>query len=366
MDNNRPRTSSYSHFTETIQHVITDAIRNYFTSSGHSTTPLDPQPTRTSRNMNVSTAQIVSMIRELIRSNATVIDRYNSVIQDHVRNTRELIDIIRILAGQPSQPIYRSVNRPTGQTTYDYFPQEQRRPPNIRQPTANNLFSYLLYPSTIRPHNASLFQDVIVRPTQEQLENASESFEYDGTVELLNTQCPITMGEFQIGDRIRRIHYCRHAFHEEPFLSWFQNHVRCPICRHDIRDHVTNHATNQVNDSDDEDGDSVRDADTNNETTGSYTVHEPTSAPNVRPTTTIPNINNRSSSNSLGNSLEMLLRAALAVDPSNNNAAGLQQYLRTSIDISNTPFLSFEIPIEYEEYYDSSNNLLGRGFLGMQ
>jgi len=68
--------------------------------------------------------------------------------------------------------------------------------------------------------------------------------------------------------------------------------------------------------------------------------------------------------NSLGNSLEILLRAALGIDPSNNSATDMQQYLRTAIDISNTPLLTFEFPIEYEEYYDSSNNLLGRGFMG--
>ena len=359
MDNNRPRTGSYSHFTETIQNVVTDAMRNYFTGARHSTEQTPPQqPTQPQRNANATTAQLIATIRELIRSNTTVIDRYNAVMQDHIRSTRELIDIIRILAGQP---IYRTGNRSAGASAYDYFPQEQRRPTPLRQPTANNLFSYLLYPSTIRPRDATLFQDVIVRPTQAQIDIASESFEYDGIVELLNTQCPITMCEFQIGDRVRRIHYCRHSFHEESFLSWFQNHVRCPVCRHDIREHSAPPSTNQVNDSD---SDSEGDSDGHG-ITGSYTVHEPSSAQNPQPATTIPvNNNQTNNSNSLGNSLEILLRAALAFDPSNNNANDLQQYLRSAIDISNTPILSFEFPIEYEEYYDSSNNLLGRGFLG--
>ena len=355
MDNNRPRTGSYSHFTETIQHVVTDAIRNYFTGSGHSTAPQPPQPRST--NANASTAQLIATIRDLIRSNTTVIDRYNAVMHDHVRSTRELIDIIRILAGQP---IHRNANRSAGGSAYDYFPQESRRPPPLRQPTSNNLFSYLLYPSTIRPRDATLFQDVIVRPTPAQIDIASESFEYDGIVELLNTQCPITMCEFQIGDRVRRIHYCRHSFHEESFLSWFQNHVRCPVCRHDIRDHSAPTATNQLNDSD---GDSDDD-DEGEGTTGSYTLHEPSSAHNLQPTTTIPVNNNQTNNISLGNSLEMLLRAALEIDPSNNNSSDLRQYLRSAIDISNTPILTFEFPIEYEEYYDASDNLLGRGFMG--
>lgn len=366
MDNNRPRTGSYSHFTETIQQVVTEAIRNYFTGGGHSTAPQPPPPRSTNAT---SASQLIATIRELIRSNTTVIDRYNAVMHDHVRSNRELIDIIRILAGQQSHQFHRSGNRSTGASAYDYFPQEPRRPPPLRQPTANNLFSYLLYPSTIRPHDATLFQDVIVRPTQAQIDNASESFEYDGIVELLNTQCPITMCEFQIGDRVRRIHYCRHSFQEESFLSWFQNHVRCPVCRHDIRDPAVRQPTNQLDDSDDDDEDGDDDGsdhahdNNNNGTTGSYTVHEPSS----QPASTIPITNSRTTNtNSLGNSLEILLRAALAIDPSNNNTNDLQQYLRSAIDISNTPILSFEFPIEYEEYYDSSDNLLGRGFLGIR
>jgi hypothetical protein len=360
MDNNRQRSGSYSHFTETIQHVVTDAIRNYFTGARHSTEqPTQPQPQRNANATNATTAQLIATIRELIRSNTTVIDRYNAVMQDHIRSTRELIDIIRILAGQP---IHQTGNRSAGASAYDYFPQEPRRPPPLRQPTSNNLFSYLLYPSTIRPRDATLFQDVIVRPTQAQIDIASESFEYDGIVELLNTQCPITMCEFQIGDRVRRIHYCRHSFHEESFLSWFQNHVRCPVCRHDIREHSAPPSTNQLNDSD---SDSENDSDGHGHgTTGSYTLHEPSSTPNSQPTTTIPVNNNQTNNNSLGNSLEILLRAALAFDPSNNNVNDLQQYLRSAIDISNTPILTFEFPIEYEEYYDASDNLLGRGFMG--
>jgi hypothetical protein len=342
--------------------VVTDAIRNYFISSGQSTAQQPVPPTQHARTANVSTSQIISMIRELMRSNTTVIDRYNTAMQEHIQNTRALIDIIRILTTLPSQPIHRSGIRTPSASAYDYFPQESRRPTHIRQPSANNLFSYLLYPSTIGPTPTSLFENVIIRPTREQIENASESFVYDGRVELLNTQCPITMDVFQPGDRIRRIHYCRHSFLEDSFMSWFQNHVRCPICRHDIREHIANNTTNPSNNNDNGDGDNDGDSDedSNNGITGSYTVHEPATVVNQLPSTTIPTI----SHSNLGNSLEQLLRAALAIDPSNNNTTELQQYLRTTIDISNTPFLSFEIPIEYEEYYDSSNNILGRGFLG--
>ena len=30
-------------------------------------------------------------------------------------------------------------------------------------------------------------------------------------------------------------HHCRHIFFPEQFNQWFSNNVRCPVCRHDIR-----------------------------------------------------------------------------------------------------------------------------------
>jgi hypothetical protein len=50
--------------------------------------------------------------------------------------------------------------------------------------------------------------------------------------------------------------------------------------------------------------------------------------------------------------LTSLLSAALSMDSSNNATSSG----------TNLPILSFEIPIQYNEYYDASNNLLRRDF----
>lgn len=33
----------------------------------------------------------------------------------------------------------------------------------------------------------------------------------------------------------RKINYCQHIFHQECIDQWFENHIDCPNCRHDIR-----------------------------------------------------------------------------------------------------------------------------------
>ena len=34
---------------------------------------------------------------------------------------------------------------------------------------------------------------------------------------------------------VRQLLPCGHLFHETQFDEWFQNNVRCPVCRYDIR-----------------------------------------------------------------------------------------------------------------------------------
>jgi hypothetical protein len=74
---------------------------------------------------------------------------------------------------------------------------------------------------------------VVVRPTDSQIENATERIPFDQT--MVNTSCPITQSPFQTNDRIIRIRHCGHCFIEEGLIDWFRQSVRCPVCRYDIR-----------------------------------------------------------------------------------------------------------------------------------
>ena len=91
---------------------------------------------------------------------------------------------------------------------------------------------------TPKPSNqlTTQFTDVVVRPTQRQINNATRIIIYRDNLSLINTRCPITMEDFVNGDRICMIRQCRHCFRESAIMGWFQSSVRCPVCRYDIRE----------------------------------------------------------------------------------------------------------------------------------
>lgn len=85
-----------------------------------------------------------------------------------------------------------------------------------------------------------LNSSVTVRPTQEQINNASRLVRYSDIQNPNSTSCVISLEPFESNDNVRQLHHCGHIFFPDQFNQWFTNHVRCPICRHDIRNYNTN------------------------------------------------------------------------------------------------------------------------------
>jgi uncharacterized Zn finger protein (UPF0148 family) len=79
-------------------------------------------------------------------------------------------------------------------------------------------------------------QDVIIRPTNEQILLATETIIYDDSL-ITQIQCPISLESFVNGEEICRIKHCYHCFKRPNLLNWFRRNVRCPVCRYDIRDY---------------------------------------------------------------------------------------------------------------------------------
>ena len=77
----------------------------------------------------------------------------------------------------------------------------------------------------------SFMEPVIVRPTEEQVE-AGSSREFPPT----ETTCAICQDSIPVNQLSRRLTACGHAFHISCIDQWFQRDVRCPTCRHDIRE----------------------------------------------------------------------------------------------------------------------------------
>jgi hypothetical protein len=80
-----------------------------------------------------------------------------------------------------------------------------------------------------------LNSNVVVRPTNQQIENASRLVSYNEIQNPNSEACPISLERFNPSDQVRQINHCGHIFLPSEFNEWFQSNVRCPVCRYDIR-----------------------------------------------------------------------------------------------------------------------------------
>lgn len=76
---------------------------------------------------------------------------------------------------------------------------------------------------------------ITVRPTQNQISNATRNINYGLIENPLNLSCPISLETFESDNDVTQIIYCGHIFNPSSLNQWFQSNVRCPVCRFDIR-----------------------------------------------------------------------------------------------------------------------------------
>ena len=86
-----------------------------------------------------------------------------------------------------------------------------------------------------------------LRPTSEQINNASRSVRYDFIENPSSERCSISLQEFNNNDVVRQILYCGHIFHENSLQEWFTRNTVCPLCRYDIRNDIQPSQNYQVN-----------------------------------------------------------------------------------------------------------------------
>jgi len=120
----------------------------------------------------------------------------------------------------------------------------------------------------------NFYDTVPVYPTRDQINNGTRRVLYSNIENPLNSSCPITLENFDDDDNVTQILGCGHIFNHDSLTSWFRNHVRCPVCRYDIRNYVPrsqpliqeintsrrtspnrNQEENEVDDGDRDDGD---------------------------------------------------------------------------------------------------------------
>lgn len=183
---------------------------------------------RNSRNRNTSNrnrrqtenSEVVSILRELIQT-------YNVNMREYQENSRLMLQIIYLLLNESTNsstnrtPFYETRSRNTSVSDYIYWFAD----------LTNRLRS--LQPTT------PIYENVIVAPTAQQIESATINSNYSSETNTHNTNCPITLEEFQEEEPVTLIEHCGHLFRRDAIQNWFQRNVRCPVCRHDIRESST-------------------------------------------------------------------------------------------------------------------------------
>ena len=292
--------------TDNLLETIINAYLNPPERSAGSATP---QPPNRPMNQNNSYSLYYSLILAL----RDTISGYNA-------NTRLILDIIRALRQdiaanvQPTSNHQRPQPPPTPFNNQQRFFSRNNNSPtgSARQPV--RLFNVDLL-STMYTNQPNL-QDVVVRPTANQLNAALETITYVHTNHS-PSRCPITLEDFAEGDEITRLRPCGHVFQTQSIRNWFSNRVRCPVCRSDIREY-------------------------NAPVRADASSNVPTSAPTITPT-----------SSGAGTDIEQSLDG-LTANISNLIAS---YFANNNMDLSNNQTFSFEIPIvtTYEVKEDSDD-----------
>ena len=112
-----------------------------------------------------------------------------------------------------------------------------------RTNTFNNVFQRPLtnvlheFDTLLTENLTELLEPVTIRPSQQQITNATRNISFSDVIRPVNSQCPITLVEFSNNSRVMMILHCGHLFSPAELQNWFRYNVRCPMCRYDIRNY---------------------------------------------------------------------------------------------------------------------------------
>ena len=231
--------------------------------------------------------------------------------------------------------------------------------------------NYSYTPSIYRTPLVNLgdLSPINIRPTISEIVAATTEGTFSTIENPINSNCPITRETFNPTDRVTRITHCGHIFTTSSFNEWFSRNIRCPVCRHDLRDVDTQDAQNNSNNETNTQANSETNAEANNETNTQANSETNAEANNETNDENNNEANAQGTSNtrpSINTSNTSRNNAALhTLDLTTNNMETILNYISNDIQtrINNTD-LPNEIMIEYAfiippENTGNANNSIG-------
>lgn len=92
-----------------------------------------------------------------------------------------------------------------------------------------NLNATVQIPLNVPPN--AFMDPVVVAPTPAQMEAAFQVPDQPP-----EGACPICQEAYTPNSVVVRLRGCQHCFHRQCATAWYTMSVRCPLCRHDIRE----------------------------------------------------------------------------------------------------------------------------------
>lgn len=210
-------------------------------------------------NLSESHSRILTAITEMYYDNNTTVNRL-------LDQNQQIIELLTQMTNL-NVPSFRSTNRslrnrnPRPARTSLSPERPSQRATTARQPSgSSNVQFFRSYLGTDnRWHNepldtntqtGSTFQNlvqsllqqnlepVVVRPTLAQVTRGTLNHTYSNIQNPIDERCSICLSNFNPNDTVVEIHCCHHLFHSGCLLRHFDSGVRCPMCRHDIREPV--------------------------------------------------------------------------------------------------------------------------------
>jgi len=206
-------------------------------------------------NLSVNQGVIISHLKEMYDSNNRVLTSITETTNTNINNDNIGL-LVNNLTSSNNEIMRNIINLLNGNNrTHNNNRQQSNRRQTNRQynnDTYNNYINESIYNypnrngTDTRMSNLiySFLEPIEIFPTLSQIESATRVARFGDIINPLNTSCPISLENFNENDQVLIIRHCDHIFSNSGLISWFRSNCRCPVCRYDIRNHVSTHPNN--------------------------------------------------------------------------------------------------------------------------